>query len=465
MLKIHQLFFRTFILIFLGSIFTIGLSTYFWAKKLYLDGIKTNLIQNIDTFTSLLENSNVFSNFYSIDNIVHDLSKKLNLRISIIDENGVVIVESEKIEDIANHSNRVEIIEARTKDFGEDSRFSETLNKNLLYIAKKVQIDNGTFFIRMSDSTDKIKHDFLELIFEILLYIGIFLTLSFLTTYFISSKIKKETDLVLLFLKDLTSKKNPIPIESNYTFEFYKIAKLLNKVSKDLSQKDLQKSKQTAKLKLANRQKDEIISAISHEFKNPIAIISGYSEAILNEEKLPKEIKIKFLNKILSNSNKMTQIIDKLRFTLKLEDQNQELVLKAISIKKLVEICVSDLKIKYKDRDILITGVDFELKVDEVLISIAISNLIENALKYSQNEVIVNILEDKISIIDKGIGIEKKDLEKIKKKFYKASNNNWTNSLGLGLFIVQTILNFHNFKLEIKSQINEGSEFIIYNFN
>lgn len=462
MLKIHQLFFRTFILIFLSSIFTIGLSTYFWAKKLYLDGIKTNLIQNIDTFESLLENSNGFSN---IDNIVHNLSKKLNLRISIIDENGVVIVESEKIEDITNHSNRVEIIEARTKDFGEDSRFSETLNKNLLYIAKKVQINNGTFFIRMSDSTDKIKHDFLELIFEILLYIGIFLTLSFLITYFISTKIKKQTDLILMFLKDLTSKKNPIPIESNYTFEFYKIAKLLNKVSKELSQKDLEKSKQTAKLKLANRQKDEIISAISHEFKNPIAIISGYSEAILNEEKLPKEIKTKFLNKILSNSNKMTQIIDKLRFTLKLEDQNQELVLKAISIKKLVETSVSDLKIKYKDREILITGVDFELKVDEVLISIAISNLIENALKYSQKEVIINILEDKISIIDKGIGIEKKDLEKIKKKFYRASNNNWTNSLGLGLFIVQSILNFHNFKLEIKSQVNEGSEFIIYNFN
>ena len=97
MLKIHQLFFRTFILIFLSSIFTIGLSTYFWAKKLYLDGIKINLIQNIDTFESLLENSNGFSN---IDNIVHNLSKKLNLRISIIDENGVVIVESEKIEDI-----------------------------------------------------------------------------------------------------------------------------------------------------------------------------------------------------------------------------------------------------------------------------------------------------------------------------------------------------------------------------
>lgn len=459
MLKIHQLFFRTYILIFFISIFAIGLSTYFWAQKIYLDHIKTNLLQNIDTFSSLLENSNAFSN---IDKIVNDLSKKINLRISIIDEDGVLIVESEKFENIDNHKDRIEIIEARTQAFGEESRFSESLNKELLYVAKKVQINNDTYFIRMADYIDKIEDDFLELIFEILLYIAVFLTISFLITYFISSKIKKETDLVLFFLKDLTSKKNPIPIESNYTFEFYKIAKLLNKVSKELSQKDLEKSKQTAKLKLANRQKDEIISAISHEFKNPIAIISGYSETILNEKELPNEMKDKFLEKILSNSNKMTQIIDKLRFTLKLEDQNQELILKVTSMKKLVESCVSDLKIKYKDRKILITGIDFDLNVDEVLISIAISNLIENALKYSQKEVVIDIKDNKISVIDKGIGIEERDLEKIKRKFYRASNNNWSNSLGLGLFIVQSILNFHNFKLEIKSELNLGSVFIIH---
>lgn len=459
MLKIHQLFFRTYILIFLISIFTIGLSTYFWAQKIYLDHIKTNLLQNIDTFSSLLENSNAFLN---IDKIVNNLSEKLNLRISIIDINGVVIVESEKFEKINNHNDRIEIIEARTQAFGEETRFSETVNKNLIYVAKKVQINNDTYFIRMADYIDKIEDDFLELIFEILLYIAVFLTISFFITYFISSKIKKETDLILYFLKDLTSKKNPIPIESNYTFEFYKIAKLLNKVSKELSQKDLEKSKQTAKLKLANRQKDEIISAISHEFKNPIAIISGYSETILNEKELPVEMKNKFLEKILSNSNKMTQLIDKLRFTLKLEDQNQELILKTTSIKKLVESCVSDLKIKYKNRDILITGIDVNLDIDEVLISIAISNLIENALKYSQEEVLIEIENNKISIIDKGIGIEEKDLEKIKRKYYRAANNSWNNSLGLGLFIVQSILNSHNFKLEIKSEINNGSIFIIH---
>ncbi len=61
--------------------------------------------------------------------------------------------------------------------------------------------------------------------------------------------------------------------------------------------KEKQKAKQTAKLKLANRQKDEIISAISHEFKNPIAIISGYTETIINDKELPDSMKEKFLKK------------------------------------------------------------------------------------------------------------------------------------------------------------------------
>jgi len=228
-----------------------------------------------------------------------------------------------------------------------------------------------------------------------------------------------------------------------------------------LSKKEKQKAKQTAKLKLSNRQKDEIISAISHEFKNPIAIISGYSETILNDEQIPQIMKNKFLTKIHTNANKMSQIIDKLRLTLKLEEGKQELLLIPCSMKKLIENCISDLKDKYKNRDILIVGDDISLKVDETLISMAISNLIENALKYSENEVIVNISGTSICIVDKGIGIEEKELENINQKFYRISNNGWNNSLGLGLFIVQSILNLHNFRLEIKSEIKKGSQFYI----
>ena len=460
MLKIHQLFLRTYLAIFVAILITVTLSTYFWAKNLYLNQVEKNLIQNIDILSVILEDT---KDINSIKDIIKDLSKKLNLRISIINENGEVVAESHKnIEDIKNHSNRVEIIEARNIGLGKDTRVSETLNKDLIYIAKKVSFNEETYYLRMADYTNKITDNFKKLTFEIFIYISFFLIIAFISTYFISIKIQRETDSILYFLKEITNKKKPIFLQSNYTFEFYKIAKLLNKVAKKLSKKDEIKAKHTAKLTLANRQKDDIISAISHEFKNPIAIISGYSQTLIEDENLSPTLKIKFLNKILSNSNKMSQIVDKLRLTLKLQDNNHKLILNKVSIKKIVENSISDLKIKYKNREIKVLGVDKEINADEILIGIAISNLIENALKYSQEDVIIEINENSISITDKGIGISQENLENIFKKYYRATSNNWNNSLGLGLFIVKSILNVHNFKLEIDSKIGNGSTFKIY---
>ena len=460
MLKIHQLFLRTYLAIFVAILITVTLSTYFWAKNLYLNQVEKNLIQNIDILSVILEDT---KDINSIKDIIKDLSKKLNLRISIINENGEVVAESHKnIEDIKNHSNRVEIIEARNIGLGKDTRVSETLNKDLIYIAKKVSFNEEIYYLRMADYTNKITDNFKKLTFEIFIYISFFLIIAFISTYFISIKIQRETDSILYFLKEITNKKKPIFLQSNYTFEFYKIAKLLNKVAKKLSKKDEIKAKHTAKLTLANRQKDDIISAISHEFKNPIAIISGYSQTLIEDENLSQTLKIKFLNKILSNSNKMSQIVDKLRLTLKLQDNNHKLILNKVSIKKIVENSISDLKIKYKNREIKVLGVDKEINADEILIGIAISNLIENALEYSQEDVIIEINENSISITDKGIGISQENLENIFKKYYRATSNNWNNSLGLGLFIVKSILNVHNFKLEIDSKIGNGSTFKIY---
>lgn len=460
MLKIHQLFLRTYLAIFVAILITVTLSTYFWAKNLYLNQVEKNLIQNIDILSVILEDT---KDINSIKDIIKDLSKKLNLRISIINENGEVVAESHKnIEDIKNHSNRVEIIEAKNIGLGKDTRVSETLNKDLIYIAKKVSFNEEIYYLRMADYTNKITDNFKKLTFEIFIYISFFLIIAFISTYFISIKIQRETDSILYFLKEITNKKKPIFLQSNYTFEFYKIAKLLNKVAKKISKKDEIKAKHTAKLTLANRQKDDIISAISHEFKNPIAIISGYSQTLIEDENLSPTLKIKFLNKILSNSNKMSQIVDKLRLTLKLQDNNHKLILNKVSIKKIVENSISDLKIKYKNREIKVLGVDKEINADEILIGIAISNLIENALKYSQEDVIIEINENSISITDKGIGISQENLENIFKKYYRATSNNWNNSLGLGLFIVKSILNVHNFKLEIDSKIGNGSTFKIY---
>ena len=456
MLKIHQLFLRTFVLVFIGILFSLTVITYYWSKNIYLEQSEKSLTRNIDILSIVLKDLD------NMDQIVKDLKSQIKLRITIIDEKGNVVAESDRDKNqMNNHSQRKEVLQAKSFGMGKVIRYSNSVDKELLYIAKKVSIDKKIYFIRMADYTNKITDNFVKLTFQVFAFILIFLIIAFVSTYFISLKIKKETDSILLFLKELSDKKPSYQLKSDYTLEFSKISKLLNRVALKLSKREKQKAKQNAKLKMANRQKDEIISALSHEFKNPIAIISGYAETILHDKDIPSSMKNKFLHKIHSNANKMSRIIDKLRLTLKFEEGKQDLILSSCSIKQLLEDIIHDLQEKYKDREILIQGEDINLKVDETLISMAISNLIENALKYSEDEVIIKLTSNSIIIIDKGIGIEEHELEKIKNKFYRVSNNGWNNSLGLGLFIVHSILMLHKFSLEIKSEFNKGSEFII----
>jgi len=272
--------------------------------------------------------------------------------------------------------------------------------------------------------------------------------------------VNKEVMKIISFLKSLTKKEKENYINSNFSKEFKDITKLLTKISNILIKQEKHKDSYMEKLELSNTQKDEIISAISHEFKNPIAVINGYSETLLNDTQIPQTLRKKFLQKIHKNGIKLTNLIDTLRLAIKLDENKQKLNFKDTDIYQLSLDIVDDIKDSY-DREIKVFGDHIIIKVDPVLFGIAIRNLVENAIKYSENEVLVMIKNDSICVIDKGIGIKKEDIEKITDKFYRVSNNTWNNSLGLGLSIVKNVVKVHHFKLEIKSELHKGSEFII----
>lgn len=431
-------------------------TVYYWSKHNYINHTEKNLSQNIDSLSISL------TSLDNLEYVIKTFKAKTGLRITIIEEDGSVLADSDRDPKLMeNHANRYEIIHAKYEGYGKVIRYSTTVEQELLYVAKKIAIDDNIYYVRLADYTSKIMENFTRLAYQIIGFMALFIIFAFATTYFLSIKIKDETNAILTYLVELSNKKPNYEIYSEFSEEFNKITRLLNKVANKLSKKERQKSKQTAKLKIANKQKDEIISAISHEFKNPIAVVSGYSETILNDPDLPDAMKRKFLTKIHSNGNKMSHIIDKLRLTLKLEEGKQEAFTTSCSLKTLCENAVSDLKDKYTHREIILEGSDQKIKVDETLFSMVLENLIENALKYSEHEVKIKIEENTLKVIDRGIGIDEDDLRKINQKFYRVSQNGWNNSLGLGLFIVYSILKLHEFELEIKSELGTGSEFLI----
>ena len=429
---------------------------YFWIKSIFIEQTKLDLLHNIDIFALQIKD------FKDIDAKAKEIKKVIGIRVTVIDKDGLVIGESDKDKNtMDNHLNRTEVLESKYNKFGSIVRYSDTLEKDLVYVSKKQVLGDVDYFIRMARDLEKIDEEYLSLTIKVAILFIIFIGIFFVVALKISKKVEYETNSILQFLNDLIKQNKSLKIESNYSLEFQNITKLLTKVSDSLSKKDKQKSKYTAKLKLSNRQKDDIISAISHEFKNPIAVISGYSQTLLDDKDLNANIRDKFLEKIFSNSEKLTNMIDRLRLSIKLDEGKQPHSFTKTNITNVTKHIIDDLKVTYPSRDINIEANDIVMEVDETMISIAITNLIENALKYSQDTVNITITKKKLSVSDVGIGINNKDISKLTEKFYRVSNNGWNNSMGVGLSLVSNILNIHNFSLDIKSIENEGSTFSI----
>jgi signal transduction histidine kinase len=244
-----------------------------------------------------------------------------------------------------------------------------------------------------------------------------------------------------------------------FTQEFEDIKQSLIKVLKGAKKREDIKQRYNAKLKLKNRQRADMLSAIAHEFRNPIASIMGYSQTLNEDPQIPQELREKFLEKIYNNGNKIESLLSRLILWNKFESGEATLHKSSFDIFSLTKEVKKSLQEKYKSREIILEGRESKVDADRTLIEVVLKNLIENALKYSKDEVYVFVEGKKISVKDKGVGIKEKELEKVTKKFYRSSTHNWDNSMGLGLSIVKTILTLHKSKLEIQSELDQGSTF------
>ena len=244
-----------------------------------------------------------------------------------------------------------------------------------------------------------------------------------------------------------------------FTQEFEDINQNLIKVLNSAKKRENVKQRYNAKLKLKNRQRGDMISAIAHEFRNPIASIMGYSQTLQDDYDIPKPLQEKFLGKIYNNGNKIESLLSRLILWNKFESGETKLHKSSFDLYALGNEVKHSLEEKYKTREIHIEGESYNVEADRTLIEVVLKNLIENGLKYSKEEVVLQIKDGLISVIDNGVGINEEDIGKVTKKFYRSGTHNWDNSMGLGLSIVKTILSLHQSKLEIESREDKGSTF------
>lgn len=292
-----------------------------------------------------------------------------------------------------------------------------------------------------------------------LLLLALAMGIIMLAQYFGAKKVEKKLHLINESLSSLKDIEKFSRDDLSFTKEFDQINKNLSKVLQNAKKREEDKQKYNTKLKLKNRQRSDMLSAIAHEFRNPISAIMGYAQTLHEDGEISRLIQEKFLEKIYSNGQKIENLLSRIILWNKFESGEAKLTLSRFDILALTQECVVSLKEKYKERVILISGESRAIEADRTLIEIVLQNLIENALKYSKSEVRVEIRKEQIIIVDKGSGIKQKDIEKVTKKFYRSGTHNWDNSMGLGLSIVKTILALHDCKIEIESREGEGSSF------
>lgn len=454
MLKIHQIFIIKFLLLFVGALFVTSLISYIALKSIIIEHNENHLENAITLMELELENIEDLDSFAKL---VHENTE---LRVTIIDDIGVVIAESSADKaTMDNHSSRYEIMQANKDEFSHITRYSKTLKVDFLYVAKKLSYQGENIYIRLSMSLAQVMSDFYSLWSKLFLVFLVVVVFAFYISKRMSERIVYDIDQITVFLDDISNKNYNAIIKTKYFYEFLQISLMLKNLVKKLSSRDKQKRKYTAKLRLMNKQRNDILSAISHEFKNPVASIIGYAQTLQEDPDITPKIREKFLSKISSNGDKISQMLDRLALSVKLENDDLKIEIKRFDMKKLCEEVVSNLSLKYRNREITLEATSTIVEADKTMIELVLVNLVDNALKYSQMEVQVVLKDDELSVIDKGIGIQEEHLDKVTAKFYRVNKNTWDNSMGIGLAMVSYILKMHNSKLKITSKVAEGSVF------
>ncbi len=274
-----------------------------------------------------------------------------------------------------------------------------------------------------------------------------------------AKRMQNELFIINTYLENL-EKTEKIDYKAHFfTQEFEDINKnLINALQRAKKREDI-KQRYNAKLKMKNRQRADMISAIAHEFRNPIASIMGYAQTLEEDKEIPSALQEKFLNKIYNNGLKIEALLSRLVLWNKFESGEATLHPSNFDLYALTQEVKLALEERYPQREIVIEGSSYMVDADRTLMEIVLKNIIENALKYSKDEVLVKINPEQISVTDYGLGISSTDISKVTKKFYRSGTHSWDNSMGLGLSIVKNILALHGTSLEIESEEEKGSTF------
>ncbi len=221
------------------------------------------------------------------------------------------------------------------------------------------------------------------------------------------------------------------------------------------------------RIEYAIEREKQFTSDASHELRTPLAVIKGTMEVLIRKPRNQQEYEDK-INFCISEVDRLNKMVDQLLLLARFENQKQNINNESIYLNALLLDQITRFSDKIATKKITINTnftSEFYINSDSYLVSIIISNLISNAIKYTNNHGEISIILSQNSesllftIIDNGIGIAKNDLDKVFHSFYRANslNNTTIKGTGLGLSIVKRLCALLSVTITIESELNVGT--------
>lgn len=228
-----------------------------------------------------------------------------------------------------------------------------------------------------------------------------------------------------------------------------------------------------SKYRALNESRDEFVANVSHELKTPITSVKLLAESLTTNEDTPIELYKEFMSDIVGEIDREDKIINDLLELVKLDKTNAELDIKSVNVNEMIESILkrlSPIAASMNVNLILESEREVTAQIDEVKLSLALTNIIENAIKYNRENgsVTVSLNSDHqnmmIAIKDNGIGIPEESMAHIFERFYRVdkSHSREIGGTGLGLALARNIVIMHRGTIDVESVIGEGSEFTLH---
>ena len=227
-----------------------------------------------------------------------------------------------------------------------------------------------------------------------------------------------------------------------------------------------------ARMNALDESRQEFVSNVSHELKTPMTSMKVLADSLVEQENVPVEMYREFMVDIKNEVDRENQIITELLTLVRMDRKDSKLNVKDTNVNEMVELILRRIRPIAQKRDIELTMVSMRevyAEIDEVKMTMVITNLVENAVKYNRDhgKVRVTINSDLyncyISVEDTGVGIPQDSLDKIYERFYRVdkSRSREVGGTGLGLSITKSIVLQHHGAIDVQSIEGEGTKFTV----